>query len=156
MTRPRKTDDTTCQNLHCKYHQKEKDKNIIKHGKNRAGHQIYKCQHCNTYFTQTKNTPLYRKHLTEQQITNICKHLVEKNGIRSIERLTGHHRDTIGNLLEDMAEHAAEVSEYFMKDLGLSQFECDEIWTFIKKKKRRLSELARLNLKAATATYTPL
>ena len=55
-----------------------------------------------------------------------------------------------------MAEHAIEVSDYFMKDLGLSQFECDEIWTFIKKKKRHLSELARLSLKAATATYTLL
>ncbi|MDR1992153.1 MAG: hypothetical protein LBQ98_01425 [Nitrososphaerota archaeon] len=52
--------------------------------------------HCHTYFMETKGTPLYRKHLTEQQITTICKHLVEKNGIRSIERLTGHHRDTIG------------------------------------------------------------
>jgi hypothetical protein len=76
---------------------------------------------------ETKGTPLYRKHLTEQQITNICKHLVEKNGIRSIERLTGHHRDTIGTLLEDMAEHAAEVSDYLMKKLCLSQYECDEL-----------------------------
>jgi transposase-like protein len=156
MTRPRQADNnTTCQNLHCRYHLKEKDKNIIKHGKNRAGHQIYKCLHCSTYFTQTKNTPLYRKHLTEQQITNICKHLVEKNGIRSIERLTGHHRDTIGNLLEDMAEHATEVNDYLMKNLGLSQYECDELWSFVKKKKRHLSELARLSLSAATATSTP-
>jgi len=83
---------------------------------------------------QTKGTPLYKKHLTQQQITNICKHLVEKNGIRSIERLTGHHRDTIGNLLEDMAEHAITVNDYFMKNLGLSQYECNEIWTFIKKR----------------------
>jgi hypothetical protein len=52
---------------------------------------------------------------------------VEKNGIRSIERLTGHHRDTIGTLLEDMAEHALTVNDYFMKNLGLSQYECDEI-----------------------------
>jgi len=54
-----------------------------------------------------------------------------------------------------MAEHATEVNAYFMNDLGLSQFECDEIWTFVKKKKRRLSELANLSLKAVTATYTP-
>jgi transposase-like protein len=154
MTRQRDTNTPPCQNPQCKYHQKEKDKNTIKHGKNRAGHQVYKCQHCNTYFTQTKNTPLYRKHLTEQQITNICKHLVEKNGIRSIERLTGHHRDTIGNLLEDMAEHATKVNDYLIKNVGLSQLECDELWTFVKKKRKRLSEAARLNLKTATATFT--
>jgi hypothetical protein len=55
---------------------------------------------------ETKGTPLYRKRLSEDEIINICKHLVEKKGIRSIERITGHHRDTIGRLLEDMAEHA--------------------------------------------------
>jgi transposase-like protein len=146
-----------CQNPKCTHYLKEKDKHIIKQGKyHTTNHQRYQCKHCHTFFMETKGTPLYRKHLTEQQITNICKHLVEKNGIRSIERLTGHHRDTIGTLLEDMAEHASEVNAYFMKDLGLSQYECDEIWTFIKKKKRHLSELARLNLKTATATSIQL
>jgi len=108
----------------------------------------------NLLYGNQRHTPI-RKHLTEQQITNICKHLVEKNGIRSIERLTGHHRDTIGNLLEDMAEHATKVNDYLMKNVGLSQFECDELWTFIKKKKKHLSEAAKLSLKAVTATSTP-
>jgi len=99
-----------------------------------TGHQRYQCMHCKTYFMETKGTPLYRKHLTEQQITNMCKHLVEKNGIRSIERLTGHHRDTIGTLLEDLAEHATEVSEYLVQNIGLSQFECDELGRLLKKR----------------------
>jgi len=154
MTRPRDTNTPPCQNPKCRYYQKEKDKNTIKHGKNRAGHQVYKCLHCNKFFTETKNTPLYRKHLTEQQITNICKHLVEKNGIRSIERLTGHHRDTIGTILEDMAEHAAKVNDYLMKNVGLSQLECDELWIFVKKKRKRLSEQAKLSLEMVTATST--
>jgi transposase-like protein len=154
--RPKSKVDVACQNPKCTHYLKEKDKTIVKQGKYKTtGHQRYQCKHCNTYFMQTKGTPLYRKHLTEQQITNICKHLVEKNGIRSIERLTDHHRDTIGNLLEDMAEHATELNDYLIKDLGLSQYECDEIWMFIKKKKRRLSGKAKLSLKAATATSTP-
>ncbi len=36
--------------------------------------------------------------------------LVEKHSIRSIERITGHHRDTIGQLLEDLALHAEMVN----------------------------------------------
>ena len=103
---------------------------------------------------ETKGTPLYRKHLSETEIINICKHLVEKNGVRSTERLTGHHRDTIGVLLEDMAEHAQNVSGYLMKNLNLSQYECDEFWTFVKKKRRRLSEKARLSLRQVTAGST--
>jgi len=137
MTRPKDANTPPCQNPKCKHYQKQKDKNTIKHGKNRAGHQVYKCQHCNKYFTQTKNTPLYRKHLTEQQITNIYKHLVEKKGIRSIERLTGHHRDTIGKLLEDMAKNTTEVNNYLMKDLGLSQYECAELFGCLLKKKEK-------------------
>jgi len=96
---------------------------------------------------ETKGTPLYRKHLSESEIINICKHLVEKNGIRSIERITGHHRDTIGRLLEDMAEHAAEMNNYLIKNLNLTPVECDELWTMVKKNRKRLSPAAQIALK---------
>jgi hypothetical protein len=65
--------------------------------------------------------------LPESEIINICKHLVEKKGIRSIERLTGHYRDTIGRLLEDIAEHTEEINAYLIKNFGLTPFECDEL-----------------------------
>ncbi len=153
--RPKSQNNAVCQNPKCTHYQKEKDKHIVKSGKYKTtNHQRYQCKHCKTHFMQTKGTPLYRKHLTEQQITNICKHLVEKNGIRSIERLTGHHRDTIGSLLEDMAEHAEQVNNYLIKNAGLSQHECDELWTFIKKKKKHLSEKANLSLKTVMHTST--
>ena len=155
MTRPRSNVNAVCQNHHCRFYLKEEGKDIIKSGKYATGHQRYYCHHCGTYFMETKGTPLYRKHLSETEIINICKHLVEKNGVRSIERLTGHHRDTIGNLLEDMAEHAQKMNVYLVKNLGLSQYECDEFWTFVKKKRKHLSEKARLNLKLVIAGSTP-
>ena len=155
MTRPRSKAEVVCQNLRCKFYLKEEGKDIIKSGKYSTGHQRYYCHHCSTYFMETKGTPLYRKHLSEPEIINICKHLVEKNGVRSIERLTGHHRDTIGVLLEDMAEHAQKMNTCLIKNLGLSQFECDEFWTFIKKKRKRLSEKAQLSLKLVIAGSTP-
>jgi hypothetical protein len=98
---------------------------------------------------ETKGTPLYRKRLSKKEIIGICKHLVEKNGIRSIERITGHHRDTISRLLEDMAEHAELVNEVLLHDIGLSPIEMDELWTTVKKNKRRLSERAQEQLKKA-------
>ena len=133
MTRPRSRIPVTCQNIQCKHYLKEKGKDIIKYGKNRAGHQLYKCLHCNHFFTETKLTPLYRKRLSEEEITRISKLLVEKNGIRSIERITGHHRDTIGKLLEDMAEHAQQVNQALLRNLNLTQYEMDELWTTVKK-----------------------
>jgi transposase-like protein len=155
MTRPRSTIPVTCQNIQCRHCLKEKGKDLIKHGKNRAGHQLYKCLHCNHFFSETILTPLYRKHLSEEKIIRISKLLVEKNGIRSIERITGHHRDTIGRLLEDMAEHAEQVNKTLLCKENLTQYEMDELWTTVKKNRKKLSLTAQLQLKKVTSTSTP-
>lgn len=155
MARPRSTVPVTCQNPRCKHHLREKGKSITKRGKSRAGHQLYRCHHCGATFTETRLTPLYRKHLSEQEITRICKLLVERNGIRSIERITGHHRDTIGRLLEDLAEHAEQVNGTLLRGLGLSQYEMDEFWTTVKKNRKRLSVTAQLQLRRVTPGSTP-
>jgi transposase-like protein len=156
MSRPRSANQITCQNLKCKYYLKEKGKDIIKRGKNRADHQLYKCLHCGYNFSETILTPLYHKHLSEDEIIRISKLLVEKNGIRSIERITGHHRDTIGRLLEDMAEHAEQVNRTLLSKLNLSQYEMDELWTMVKKNRRKLSITAQMQLKKVTPTSIPL
>lgn len=155
MARPRSKIGITCQNWKCRYFLKERGKDIVKRGKNRAGHQQYYCNHCCTWFVETANTPLYWKHLSEDEIISICKHLVEKNGIRSIERITGHHRDTIGRLLEDLAEHAEQMNDYLIKNVGLTPFECDELWSMVKKNRRKLSVRAQLGLKKAMRGFTP-
>jgi transposase-like protein len=154
MARPRGKILVVCQNPKCRYYLKDNRKDIIRSGKYSTGHQRYYCKHCKTYFMETKGTPLYRKRLSEKEIIGICKHLVEKNGIRSIERITGHHRDTIGRLLEDMAEHAEEVNEMLIGNLNLGQFELDELWTTVKKSRRKLSLKAQLGLKKVMRGYT--
>ena len=154
MTRPRSINFMTCQNFRCKYYLKEKPKSIIKYGKNRAGHQLYKCLHCNRFFTETILTPLYRRRLPEEEITKIAKLLVEKNKIRSIQRITGHHRDSIGNLLEDMAEHAEQLNQTLLHYLNLTQYEMDELWTTFKKNRKKLSLPAQLQLKKVASTST--
>lgn len=146
MARPRSKIDITCQNPKCKYFLVEEGKDILKRGKNSAGHQRYYCNHCRTWFVETTNTPLYHKHLSKSKIIQICKHLVEKNGIRSIERITGHHRDTISRLLEDLAIHAAYVNDILLNEVQLGQFEVDEMWSFVKKNKRKLSLEAQMQI----------
>ncbi|MDR2700062.1 MAG: hypothetical protein LBC12_04535 [Nitrososphaerota archaeon] len=99
MTRPKDTNTLQCQNFRCKYCQKETNKNTIKHGKTAQNTKSTNASTVTNTSHKPKTQPYTKKHLTEQQIANICKHLVEKNGIRSIERLTGHHQDTIGTVL---------------------------------------------------------
>ena len=154
MSRPRSPTTMTCQNKECKYFQIEEGKDIVKRGKNNAGHQQYYCNHCKKWFVETSNTPLYHKHLSVSEITLICKLLVEKNGIRSIERITGHHRDTIGKILDDLASHAKKINDFLMTELKLTPIECDEFWSFIKKNKRKLSPSALNGLKMVMHGHT--
>ena len=53
---------------------------------------MFKCKTCGVRFPETKGTVFYNRHLKEDQIIMICKLLVEKNGIRAIERIMGIHR----------------------------------------------------------------
>lgn len=146
MARPRTPTDMTCQNTKCKYFLIEVGKDILKRGKNKAGHQQYFCNHCKKWFVETANTPLYHKQLRLDQIKMICKLLVERNGIRSIERITGHHRDTIGRLLDDLAVQAEKFNDLLLSELKLTPVECDEFWSFLKKNKRKLSPGAQQGL----------
>ena len=93
--------------------------------------------------------------MPKKEIIHICKLLVEKNGVRSIERVTSHHRDTISSLLRDMAEHAVVMNEFLMRDVGLDEMEVDELWCTVKKNKKRLSAAARKQLKKATHGSIP-
>ncbi len=154
MARPRGEINVVCQNEKCRFYLKEEGKDIVKRGKYRTGHQRYYCHHCKTFFMETKGTPLYRKHLSKSEIINICKHLVEKNGIRSIERITGHHRDTISRVLEDLALHAEMVNDILLQEVELGQFEVDEMWTFIKKNKKKLSKEAQIQMSKVMPGYS--
>ena len=154
MSRPRSEINVVCQNEKCSHWKKQKGKDIIKRGKYSTGHQRYYCHHCRTFFMETKGTPLYRKRLSEDEIINICKHLVEKNGIRSIERITGHHRDTIGRLLEDLGKQAGLVNKILIQNIGWGPMELDEMWSFLKKSKRKLSASATVSIRQAMRGFT--
>jgi transposase-like protein len=52
---------------------------------------MFKCKTCGRRFPESKGTVFYNRHLTEEQIILICKLLVEKNGIRAIERIMEIH-----------------------------------------------------------------
>lgn len=139
MARPRSKNKAVCQNESCSFFRKLNGKDITKQGKNYAGHQRFLCNHCGVVFVETKGTPLYQKKMSERKIKNICKELVEKKGIRAVERTMHVHRDTISKLLHDLAMHAKETTHHLVHDLGLSTYEVDELWTFVKKNLKGLS-----------------
>lgn len=127
-------------NKKCHYYNKEHGKSIIKKGTNSAGHQKYLCGHCNKCFTETKGSIFYNRKIKEEDVKKICKELAEQKSIRTIEHETKHHRDTICKLIEQIALHSREVTAYLLQEVGMNKKQTEEMWRFIKRTKRNLSE----------------
>jgi IS1 family transposase len=74
---------------------------------------------------------------TDKQIAVIGA-LAEGSSIRSIERITGVHRDTIMRLGVKVGRGCATLLDAKMRDLPCRRLEFDEIWGFIGKKQRHI------------------
>src|SRR6202158_128629 len=74
---------------------------------------------------------------TDKQIA-IISSLCEGSSIRSIERITGVHRDTIMRLGVQVGQGCAALLDQKMRDLPCHRLEFDEILGFIGKKQRHV------------------
>ncbi len=74
---------------------------------------------------------------TDQQIAVIAA-LAEGCSIRSIERMTGIHRDTIMRLSVKVGVGCTRLMDETMRDLPCTRLEMDEIWGFVGKKEKHL------------------
>ena len=128
--------DIQCPNKHCKTFNKIGLRNIIRFGSQLNGTQRYRCTDCKRTFARTINTPFFHKHLSKKEIIRICKMLTEKTSFRAIARITNHHLDTIRSIASAIAEHCKKFNEYFVTELNLTPIEVDEMWSFVKKKKK--------------------
>lgn len=105
-----------------------------KNGKDRKGNQKFKCLSCNSVFTATAK--LDGKKLSADKIELCIKLLVEGNSVRSTERITGVHRDTILRLLETVGKRCLMIQETLVMGVTVANVEADEIWSFVGMKQK--------------------
>jgi IS1 family transposase len=84
-----------------------------------------------------KTRPVANVLKREKQLA-ILKLLVEGNSIRSTERITGVSRNAIMRLLVRFGTACREFLDLNLSNLYLEHVEIDEIWTFVRKKQRKL------------------
>src|ERR1700736_3319377 len=82
--------------------------------------------------------------------------LVEGNSIRSTERMTGTHRDTICRLLVEVGDGCAKLMDEQMRELSCRRIEVDEIWAYVGKKQRHLTPLDDPRLVGDQYTFVAL
>lgn len=76
---------------------------------------------------------------TDKQIA-IISALTEGSSIRSIERMTGVHRDTIMRLGVKVGKGCTAMMDRTLRDLTCTRLEMDEIWGFVGKKERNVKK----------------
>lgn len=86
---------------------------------------------------------------------SIVHALCEGNSIRSTERMTGVHRDTIMRLGVRVGQGCERIHDARVRNLGTTRVEVDEIWGFCGKKQKQITALDSRDL-GDTWCYTAL
>ncbi|MDE2105979.1 MAG: IS1 family transposase [Patescibacteria group bacterium] len=118
-------------------------KSVKKDGRDRDGNQRFKCLLCGKRFSTPKAKPLGIMRVEVEDAKRVLHLLAEGSSIRSAERLTDMHRDTICRLLVHFGQACQRFLDARMKGLTLDHLEFDEQWTYVAKKQARLTTTQR-------------
>lgn len=125
-----------CPNPEClDYGRIDKGNIAVKERYGRKNTALLLCKTCGRTFSENRGTPFFGLHATREEFLQAIGMLVEKGSIRGVARATGRSINTIRLWLDRAGKHSEQVSRHLMRDLGLTQVQVDELWTFIKKKK---------------------
>jgi hypothetical protein len=73
-------------------------------------------------------------HLPREKQIQVLRLLSEGNSIRSTVRLTGIHKSTVMRLVVRFGNQCRDFLDESLANLSLRHVQCDEIWTFVRKK----------------------
>ena len=107
-----------------------------RYGRNRRGQQRFHCLRCNTTFIERQPRALGRMILAEDKALFCLQLLVEGNSVRSTERITGVHRDTVLDLLVTVGDRCEHLMQDRIRGLTVRDVECDEVWGFVGMKQK--------------------
>lgn len=129
-----------------------------KDGKDRHKNQRFKCVMCGKRYSLPKGKLLGFMRLSEEKVLMCLNLLVEGNSIRSTERVTGVHRDTILNLLQTVGEKCLAIQENLVKGVKVVDVQADEIWSFVgmKQKTANLNGLGDKETLGSVYTFTAI
>lgn len=70
----------------------------------------------------------------------ILSGLLEGCSARSVSRMTGSHLETVLKVLVNTGQHCDQILDERIRGIRCEAVECDELWSFVQKKQRRLTD----------------
>ncbi len=107
-----------------------------KFGKDRNGHQRYRCLACKKTAIEAYERPLGQMRLPLDKALSVLKLLVEGCSIRSAERITGVEKRTILSLLLLVGDRCEKMMYGHIYGLEVQNVQCDELWGYVGMKEK--------------------
>src|SRR6185503_16924655 len=106
-----------------------------KYGKDRKGNQRYRCAQCRKTFQEMKENVLGNMRISLDKAEMCLKLMLEGMSIRSIQRITGLHQETILDLMILAGDRCRALLNNKIKGIAVKDVEADEMWGFVGMKK---------------------
>ena len=103
-------------------------------GKHRNGLQRFRCRQCKKTFTEEHEKPLDEMRLAPDRAITALQLILEGMSVRSVERVTEIHRDTILKLLVLAGGRCQQLMRERIQNLDVTDVQADEIWGYVFKK----------------------
>jgi transposase-like protein/IS1 family transposase len=107
-------------------------------GTHRNGLRRFRCGKCGKTYTEPHEKPLGEMTVPMEKAILALRMLLEGSSVRSVERVTELHRDTILKLLVVAGEKCANIMGRYVRNVPVQDVEVDELWSFIGKKEKRV------------------
>lgn len=107
-------------------------------GRNRKGNQRYQCRQCSKWFQEPREDHLDGMYLPIEKAEMVLRLLLEGNSVSSVERATEVHHTTVLKLLLLVGEKCERIMADKVRNVKVRGVECDEVWSFVGKKQKRV------------------
>jgi transposase-like protein/IS1 family transposase len=107
-------------------------------GTHRNGLRRFRCGQCGKTYTEPHEKPLGEMTIPMEKAILAIRMLLEGSSVRSVERITELHRDTILKLLVVAGEKCEKIMGRYIRNVPVQDVEVDEVWDFIGKKEKRV------------------
>jgi len=113
-----------------------KCENTKKNGKNASGNARLKCKDCGRSWVVDRVKPIGESRISVDKAI-LCLNLVlEGMSIRAASRVTGVHKNTIGDLILRVGSNCDRLHQTLVQDVPVADIQADEIWSFVGAKNR--------------------
>jgi transposase-like protein/IS1 family transposase len=109
-----------------------------RHGYDRKGNARYQCRECKKTYAEPHRKVLEGMYIPIEKAELILRMLLEGSSVSSVSRFLDVHPATVLKLLVIAGEKCERIMAERIRNVEVRDVECDEVWSFIAKKQKRV------------------